>query len=161
MVYLKLGEEFFKKLYIDQKPTVIRDARQLGDALARGTHPIVLGLGVENYELVKQEGFPVDLILSLPEMPAIAGGQPQMGLMANAPHPAAARLFLNWAASKEGMEFLTKSARNVPIRLDADKAGLAAFLIPEPDREYVDTYDWDFAVNTRLALSPKVRSLLH
>lgn len=160
MVYLNLGEEFFKKLYLDQNLTVMRENRLLADAPARGTHAIVLGMGSQEYDKIKQEGFPVDIVLELPEIPPTMSGNPLIGLMNNAPHPHAAKLFVNWAASREGMEFLTKTAKNVPVRLDTDKSGLPAYLIPQPGKQYADTYEWDFAVNQRLPLSAKVRALL-
>jgi ABC-type Fe3+ transport system substrate-binding protein len=160
IVYMNLGEDFFRSLYVEQRPTVMRDAHQLADALARGTHSIVLGLSTDEFDKIKDEGFPVDVLMGLPELPPTVGGFPLMGLMNNAPHPSAAKLFVNWAASKEGMEFLTKTAKYVPVRSDTDKSGLPAYLIPQPGVDYYDYYEWDFAVNQRLPLSAKVRSLL-
>ncbi|MGH7847334.1 MAG: ABC transporter substrate-binding protein, partial [Candidatus Binatia bacterium] len=37
--YLRLGEDFVKRLYLDQKPVISRDSRQVADWLARGTYP--------------------------------------------------------------------------------------------------------------------------
>lgn len=38
--YLQFGEDFVRKLYVDQKPVIARDRRQLTDWVARGTYPI-------------------------------------------------------------------------------------------------------------------------
>ena len=42
-LYAQFGEEFVRRFYIDQKPAISRDTRQLTDWLARGTYPIALG----------------------------------------------------------------------------------------------------------------------
>src|SRR5262249_920990 len=151
MVYLKLGEDFFKKLYIDQKPAVIRDDRQLADALARGTYPIVLGLGQQFFQPLVDDKFPVEVVPNLPEVPdGVTAGFGLMGVMNHAPHPAAAKLFVNWLMSKEGMDFFGKAAQAVPVRLDADTSTFPKYLVPVPGRDYIDLYDYDFAVNQRL-----------
>ena len=43
--YRQFGEEFVRRLYIDQKPAIGRDKRQFSDWLARGTYPISLAAG--------------------------------------------------------------------------------------------------------------------
>ena len=43
-LYLKLGPEFVRRLYVDQQPFVTRDHRQMADLLARGSQPIALSL---------------------------------------------------------------------------------------------------------------------
>lgn len=160
-VYYKLGEEFFRKLYLDQKPISIRDGRQLADSLGRGVTPIALGVGEDEFARLKADGFPVEVVRSLPEIPPLtSAGFAMMGLMNNAPHPKAAKLFANWLASKEGMEFFGKAAQVVPVRLDADKSSFPQYLVPIPGTDYLDTYDYDFAMNQRLPLSNKVRELL-
>ena len=62
--YIRFGKEFLKKLYVDQKPVLSRDGRQLADWLARGTYPISLGR-LSDVKYMKEQGFPVD-VLSLP-----------------------------------------------------------------------------------------------
>jgi ABC-type Fe3+ transport system substrate-binding protein len=38
----------------------------------------------------------------------------------DAPHPNAARLYVNWITSKEGQEFLVKNGGRIPVRTDVD-----------------------------------------
>jgi ABC-type Fe3+ transport system substrate-binding protein len=83
-----------------------------------------------------------------------------MGLMNNAPHPNAAKLFVNWAASREGMQVITKHGGLAGVRTDVDKAHMWPPMIPQPGREYLDQSDWDFSVNQRLPLSNRVKELL-
>lgn len=160
-LYWKLGEDYFKRLYVDQKPRVSGDARQLADLLARGVNPIALGLRDEELQELQRSGFPVTVVMDLPEVPDnITAGSGMMGLINNAPHPNAAKLFVNWAATKEGMDVLTKYGGVAGIRSDVDKSHMAPYMIPQPGRDYLDRSDWDFSVNQRLPLSSRVKELL-
>ena len=40
-LYFQHGEDFVKQLYVDQKPMISRDTRQITDGLARGIYPII------------------------------------------------------------------------------------------------------------------------
>ena len=115
----KKGEPFLKKL-LQQDLFISRDQRQLGDALAKGK--VAVALGVSFYTL---EGF---IIANLPvkELPTPKEGLPSsngsgvIGVVKNAPHPNAARLFVNWLLSKEGQELYVKVMHQSTRRLDVD-----------------------------------------
>jgi ABC-type Fe3+ transport system substrate-binding protein len=99
---------------------VSRDQRQLGDALARGK--LAFALGVSFYTL---EGF---LTANLPvkELPPVKEGLPAsngsgvIGVVKNAPHPNAAKVFVNWLLSKEGQELYVKVMHQSTRRIDVD-----------------------------------------
>ena len=57
MLYVELGGEFVKRLYIDQKPVFSRERRQYTDWLARGTYPICLNCREDDVKSLRQEGF--------------------------------------------------------------------------------------------------------
>src|SRR4051812_7690670 len=42
-LYVTLGEDYVRRLYVDQQPVLSRDDRQLSDWVARGTYPIAIG----------------------------------------------------------------------------------------------------------------------
>lgn len=141
----QFGEEFIKRLYVEQKPAFSRDFRQIADWLARGTHPISLDLFDAYAEELKKEGFPVHTVLGLPDMPGrTASGLGEMVLLNKAPHPNAARVFVNWIASKEGLETYARSYGSVPMRNDIDESFLAPYLIPKPGINYFDSGSWEF-----------------
>jgi ABC-type Fe3+ transport system substrate-binding protein len=141
----QFGEEFIRRLYVDQKVTFSRDFRQMSDWLARGTHPVSLDLFDAYVEELKKEGFPIYTVLGLPDMPGrIASGLGEMVLLNNAPHPNAARVFVNWIASKEGLETYARSYGSVPMRNDIDESYLAPYLIPKPGVNYFDSGSWEF-----------------
>lgn len=113
------GEEFLKKL-VQQDLFISRDQRQLADALAKGK--LAVALGVSFYTL---EGF---IVANLPikEMPPLKEGAPSsngsgvIGIVKNPPHPAAAKVFLNWFLSKEGQELYVKVMHQSTRRADVD-----------------------------------------
>jgi len=115
----KKGEPYLKRL-LQQGLFISRDQRQLGDALAKGK--IAIALGISFYTL---EGF---IVANLPvkELPTPKEGLPSsngsgvIGVVKNAPHPNAARLFVNWLLSKEGQELYVKYMHQSSRRLDVD-----------------------------------------
>ena len=147
--YVQYGEDFVKKLYIEQQPVLSRDRRQIGDSLARGAYPIALGAEDEEMERLQKEGFPIERIYSLDGMSDIVSSSVgQIVLFNNAPHPNAAKLFANWIASREGLEVFSRNRGGVPTRNDINEARfLPAEIIPKPGVEYFDAYSWDFVLN--------------
>jgi len=97
------GEEFVRKLYVDQKPAITRNTRQQADWLALGKNPISLDADSEAVAQLQKDGFPIIGIYGLPEMPGTIGASNSLLSLGNkAPHPNAARLFVNWIASFVG-----------------------------------------------------------
>lgn len=113
------GESYLRKL-LQQDIFISRDQRQLGDALARGK--LAFALGVSFYTL---EGF-LSANLPIKELPQIKEGLPAsngsgvIGVVKNAPHPHAARVFVNWLLSKEGQELFVKVMHQSTRRLDVE-----------------------------------------
>jgi iron(III) transport system substrate-binding protein len=149
--YAQLGEDFAKRLYVDQKPVISRDERQLTDWLLRGTYPIVIGVNDAGLDAMRKEGMPVMPLYSLPDLPGtVAVGNGLVALFKNAPHPNAAKLFINWLASKEGLEVYARAVTWSPTRNDIDERSFVpAAAIPKPGAEYFDLSDWEFTVTTK------------
>jgi iron(III) transport system substrate-binding protein len=160
--YVQFGEEFVKKLYVDQKPMMSRDERQLTDWLLRGTYPIVFGVDDAKIEEMRKEGMPVMAITNLPDLPGtVAVGNGLVGLFKNAPHPNAAKLFINWLASKEGLEVYARAVKWSPTRNDIDERSFVpAESIPQPGVEYFDLSDWEFTVTKKQKARQRVKALL-
>lgn len=159
-LYLQFGEDFVRKLYVDQKPTISRDTRQLTDWLARGSHPISLGAEDQQAEQLRKEGLPI-APLSLPDLPElVSAGFGQIALLNQAPHPNAAKIFLNWMASKEGSEIFARAMSVAPTRSDIDEGFLPPEVIPRAGVNYFDTYDWEFTVTTKEKVRLRMKELL-
>jgi iron(III) transport system substrate-binding protein len=160
--YIQFGEDFVKKLYLDQKMLISRNRRQIGDGLARGAYPIAFGAEDEEMERLQREGFPIHRVYSVQGMSDIVS--PSVGHVAmfnNAPHPNAAKLFVNWIASKEGLEVYSRARGGVPTRNDIDAASyLPKEVIPQEGVEYFDSYNWEFVLNTKEKIRLRIKELL-
>ena len=145
-----LGDDYTRRLFVDQKPVLTRDHRELADWLARGIYPIALSLREVEFAQIAQDGFPVTVLPNPPEAPGhVTAGFGLLGLLNGAPHPNAARLLVNWLASPEGMAVWSKAQRIVPVRTDLD-ASYAKDQVPDPNvTNYFDSFEWDFVVTER------------
>jgi iron(III) transport system substrate-binding protein len=160
-LYLQLGEDFVRRLYVDQQPMISRDRRQLADWLARGTYPVSFGAAGSQVEQMQKEGFPIRSIYSLPDMPGIVSASFGLVVLMNrAPHPYAARLFVNWIASKDGLEVLSRAMNNPSLRTDIDESFLPREKIPLRGIRYLDSYGWEFTVRDEARARERVKEIL-
>ena len=81
-------------------------------------------------------------------------------LMNKAPHPNAAKLFVNWIAGRAGQEMYANANLSVSLRTDVKYDGLPAYLFPQRGIKYLDTSDWKFVTETHEASLNKVQALL-
>jgi iron(III) transport system substrate-binding protein len=107
------GMDFLQKLAA-QAPQVRGGGTLLATLVAAGEFPIAFSINENNVETFKQKGAPIDwLRLADP----LYGELVPIGVMAGAPHPNAARLFVDYVLSKEGQE-LFRNLGKVPARGD-------------------------------------------
>ncbi|HLH24780.1 MAG TPA: extracellular solute-binding protein [Chloroflexota bacterium] len=154
------GEDFIHRLYGDQQVGFTRDRRQLADWLGRGTYPIVLNPTPSDVlGPLQRDGFPVAVVTSLPGLPgSMTAGSGIAILLNRAPHPNAARLLINWLASREGLEVYARAEHSVPLRNDIDPTWVESYEIPQPGVEYFDTFGWEFSKLERAPISEKIKS---
>ena len=86
---------------------------------------------------------------SLKEGVGLSSSVGHIALLNRAPHPNAARLFLNWIAMKEGNEVYNRAQVGVSTRTDVDNAWAPDYIIPKPGEEYVDAYEWEWMNQSR------------
>jgi iron(III) transport system substrate-binding protein len=108
------GLEYFKQLAA-QKPGLRIGSSQIADLVAAGEHPIGINTYSTNIEDLKARGAPVEWVAL---DPVIAILHP-LAISATAPHPNAAKLFVDYVLSKEGMLVL-RSFKRIPSRLDVE-----------------------------------------
>jgi hypothetical protein len=158
---VQLGEEFLKKFYIDQKPVISRERRQLTDWLARGTYPICMNCRENDIQPLVKEGFKLVEVFELSDVAAKVNGSPWLLTVANkAPHPNAARVFANWISSKEGLELYSRGYGAVTLRTDVDESFLKKGEIPRAGVKYFDDTDWHWVVTGRKDAREKAREIL-
>jgi iron(III) transport system substrate-binding protein len=97
-----LGWEYFEQLS-DQRVMQVQSANDPPKKLALGERQVMLD-GTEYVALLaKAKGAPVAIVYPREGSPLVAGGS---GVMGDAPHPNAARLFISFMFSREGQQFL-------------------------------------------------------
>jgi ABC-type Fe3+ transport system substrate-binding protein len=148
--YIQLGGDFIQKLYVDQKPLISRDKRVLMDGLIRGIYPITLGADDEDVVRMRKEGMPLALLQGFSDLDLeISGGSGLLGIINNAGHPNAAKVFANWIASKEGSEVYARARGATPTRNDIDESFLPPEVIPREGVKYFDNQDWNYTVTQK------------
>jgi iron(III) transport system substrate-binding protein len=159
--YTGLGPEYVKKVYVGQQPVYSRDRRQLTDWLARGTYPICLTCRADDIKPLLKEGFKLYEVFELEGIPNRVNSAPLLMTYANkAPHPNAAKIFINWFAGKEALETYSREYEAVTLRADADESFLDPRMIPKPGVKYPDDTEFDWILKGRNETAEKVRELL-
>jgi iron(III) transport system substrate-binding protein len=159
-LYFQHGEDFIKALYIEQKPMISRDTRLITDGLVRGTYPITLGAEDADVAKMKKEGVPLEILELSDLYPEISASYGQIAIVDNAPHPNAAKVFVNWIASKEGNEVFNRAMGTASTRNDIDESYLPPEIIPREGVQYFDTYDWEFTVTKKEKVRARMKELL-
>ena len=111
---------------------------------------------------MRKEGLPLVSVHSLPDLPGtVTVGNGLVGLFKDAPHPNAAKLFVNWLASREGLEVYARAAKWPTTRNDIDeKSFVTADSIPDPAASYFDLSDWEFTVTRKEQARQRIKELL-
>jgi iron(III) transport system substrate-binding protein len=160
-LYYQHGEDFVKRLYVDQKPMISRDTRQITDGLARGAYPITLGAEDAEVTKLQREGLPLAILENLSDLYSqISASFGQVGMIDSAPHPNAAKIFVNWIASQEGSEVFNRAMGTAPTRKDIDESFLPPQIIPREGVQYFDTYDWEFTLTKKEKVRQHMKELL-
>lgn len=96
-----IGPKFIRRLFSEMGVTIFRSSRQGVDWLAKGRFALCFFCSTQ-VERAKQQGLPVDSFGILKEGANLVFGGGTIGLVNRAPHPNAAKLFINWFLSREG-----------------------------------------------------------
>ena len=97
---LALGDGIMKQLLIDQEPVLSRDRNQLSEFMLRGRYPIGIGLNVLAIQDFQAHGVGRNIKTHLlPEFDYQSAGS-VVWLLNRAPHPNAAKVFINWLLTK-------------------------------------------------------------
>ena len=153
-----LGPDFVRRFYTETDITLFRDRRQGTNWLATGKFPICFLC--RDIEKVKEQGLPVDVIPAdwIKEGGTLGGGSASnLALINRAPHPNAAKLFINWYLSRQGQiawqnvmnkkEVEASDSMRIDIpkedvlpdgrRMEGKKYTVVGFLDPEPVQKLI------------------------
>ena len=104
----EIGPEFLKKFFGGMDITYAKNFRQMTDWLAAGKFAICMGC--KDSARAKNQGLPVDDLDAnrWKEGSSFSAGGGSVSYMNQAPHPNAAKVFLNWFLSRKGQIALQK-----------------------------------------------------
>ncbi len=135
MVGWKIMDWDYLRELLKQKPSIISDHRLLGEWLGRGRYSIALAPQSAVLLELRQAGMPI-VITSLIEGSYLSVASGSVSLINKAPHPNAAKLFINWLLSKEGGEVFSQAYAKPSNRVDVSKEGIPNEVIPDPNIKY-------------------------
>jgi ABC-type Fe3+ transport system substrate-binding protein len=159
--WVSLGQSFFSQLLNTMKVSVepSGDDLQMANGLARGQWDFALFPGSDvPFDSAQKEGLPVALLPSTvftPGAPATLGGR--LCAFSKPAHPAAAKLFVNWAMSQAGQSAynqLDTRPDEVALRSDVPRGNVSAAtwsLVNTPGLTIFDQNKYPTAYNEALA----------
>lgn len=130
------GEDYIRKLLSHN--LVLQQGRGIVEALARATSPIGLGVNSADIEQFQREGVGKNIQPLDPKSAPgayLSGGFGNLTLVNKAPHPNAAKVYINWLLSKEGQTAYVQATGNNSRRLDVTGPAETA---PDPKVKYLD-----------------------
>jgi iron(III) transport system substrate-binding protein len=130
-----LGEDAARRFLVQQKPVFTTVQRQITEWAMRGAYPITSGMSPSEHALWQARGLgrSVEPLVLPPQQSPWTPGNGVLGLLNGAPHPNAAKLFVNWLLSREAQIDWAKRGRvnsrrlDVPVGLPASHMTADAF----------------------------------
>lgn len=148
-----MGADYLREL-ARQEPTIVRDERLHTEWLARGKFPIATTPLTTPFTEFLKTGAPIKRI-EMAEGAHLTSGIACVVYMNQAPHPNAAKIFLNWLLTKEGQTLWSRLVGTQSARLDVPLDFLPPDVIRKPGVKYLDQNDEEYILKepefTRIA----------
>ncbi len=119
------GEEYLRKLAAQK--LVLGNRRPLADQLAKGKLAITIGPTYYTFRRFAKAGLPIKSFPKLREGSYVSIGNGGPVIIANPPHPNAAKVFVNWLLSREGQDVYNRAHMQASRRLDVDTKWMVKF----------------------------------
>jgi iron(III) transport system substrate-binding protein len=128
----ELGPDFIREL-LKQDLEVLRDLRLAAQWLGQGKHPICICNYVEANRLIEAR-LPVQAVdpRQMKEGAHVTSSNGNIALANRAPHPNAARIYVNWVLSQEGGTLFSRASGDPSQRLDVPIDHVQAWELPQP-----------------------------
>lgn len=131
-----LGVDYLRGL-ARQEPTILRDERLHTEWLARGKFPVATTPLTVTFAEFQSLGAPIKRI-EMAEGAQLTAGIACVIFMNKAPHPNAAKVFLNWLLTKEAQTIWCRIVGTQSGRLDVPTDFLTADIIRKEGIKYLD-----------------------
>jgi ABC-type Fe3+ transport system substrate-binding protein len=132
---LNLGDDIIKRLFVEQEPVLSRDTRQMAEFMVRGRYPLGLGINPLLLGQFQRQGLGKNLkLLHFAEIETINFSS-TLWLVNRAPHPNAARVFINWLLTREAQVHWAKDVETNSRRVGIEP-GNPQLAVPRGARFY-------------------------
>ena len=148
-----MGREFIEKLA--RQIVLTRDHRQSVEWIATNKYPLGTGISDVHVEEFAKRGAPVAQISHLAEGNYLSAGWGTVNFMDRAPHPNAAKVYINWLLSKEGQSAWQKTSGYNSARVDIPKDTVDAMNRMNEGTKYFEQFTVR-AVKAREEVSTKI-----
>ena len=148
----ELGVKFIRAI-AGQGLTLLRDYAQEVNMLGQGRYAIGLGFSDSLAEQRAKQGVPVEIvdIRQLKEGSDISPASGGLSIFNRAPHPNAAKVYINWLLSQEGQTINARATGYISNRLDVPTDHAAPWRVPQSGS--IKTYTQE-AIDKKYDLSP-------
>lgn len=141
----KLGPEYLRRLLGETNLVATRDTRQAVDWLASGKYSLSVftSLTAADLDVAKAKGLPIGWFgpKELKEGVSLSPSNGSVGFLSRAPHPAAARVAINWLLSREGQSAYQRlQSGSNSLREDIPKDTVQPFAVRTGDASYAEAY---------------------
>jgi iron(III) transport system substrate-binding protein len=137
-VLLKIyGEDYLRKLMVDQRPAITRDPRQQVGWLASGRYPIAFGLPTASLVEYAASGASTADFIKMEGAPTWSQGVGGISFITKAPHPNAAKVFINWILTRKVQAELMQAVKLNSRRNDVPLGDPASAVDTSKLSEYV------------------------
>jgi ABC-type Fe3+ transport system substrate-binding protein len=145
LLLLAYGEDFVRDLLTKQEMAVTGDNRQQTEWVVRGRYPIAVGMNSDQLALFQDQGLGLN-VKSLPSPVALTGGFGSVQFFERAPHPNAAKVFINWLLTRDVQHQLAQATNSNSRRLDVAPSAPDRAVDPARVAEYIpyqfEQYVW-------------------
>ena len=151
----ELGLDYVRAL-VNQKPVILKDYAQEIDSIGREKYPIGVGLSDSLAEQRGKQGIPIAIVdpRQLREGADVNPAAGAIGVFNRAPHPNAAKLYINWLLSKEGQTSFARAAGYISSRLDVPTDHAAPWRVPPAGA--IKTYGLQWSNDLRAKIMPQL-----
>ncbi len=152
-----LGPDYIRAL-AEQDVIILRDYQQELNGLARGRFPLLIGSSDATAEYKIRQGVPIAVVdtRTLKEGSDRNPANGAVALVNRAPHPNAAKVFINWLLSKETQTTYVREMSYVSARLDVPTDHVQKWRIPRDDA--IRTYTEE-ALKKKKEIAPFLRKV--
>jgi iron(III) transport system substrate-binding protein len=138
MLFKELGADYIKQLFGQTSLKLSADQRQLIDWVSQGTYPVGLFIDPGEVTVAIKQGLPIAPVPpeQFKEGAPVGPNNGGVTIIDKAPHPNAAKLYVNWMLSKEGQAIWQREVGDNSLRVDIPKDGVNPLFVLKPGGNY-------------------------